>query len=225
VDVQRRSQPKQSAEDEVGFGAPNSAESPGRDPADLYPPLSARPGGGFHRRDFLLVTAGGAISGLLLFSCSGPGAGSPWRFFTESEGTLLEALADQIIPPDQDPGGRWAGVARYVDRQLISYYRPLQERYRSGLAAIDRSCMEIKGAAFVDLPPEDQHALLEAIEQDQVPKGIWKEESAASFFELLLDHCMQGYYGTPRHGGNRDYVSYKMIGLDYPQILGRVKNA
>ncbi len=137
----------------------------------------------------------------------------------------MEGLADQIVPPDQDPGGRWAGVAHYIDRQLVSYYRPLQERYRAGLAAIERSSREITGSLFVDLSRDDQQQILEAIEQDDVPDGIWKEESAASFFSLLLDHCMQGYYGTPRHGGNRDYVSYQMIGLDYPQILGRVKNA
>jgi gluconate 2-dehydrogenase gamma chain len=31
---------------------------------------------------------------------------------------------------------------------------------------------------------------------------------------------MQGYYGSPRHGGNKNFISYKMIGLDEPQIIG-----
>ena len=178
-----------------------------------------------HRRDFLVITAGGLVSGVLLFSCSGSGSDSPWRFFTRSEGLLVEAAADQLIPPDQDPGGRWADVARFIDRQLISYYRPLQERYRYGLASLEASSLRIKGFSFVDLPGDDQKQVLEAIEGDAVPEGIWKHESASSFFNLFLDHCMQGFYGTPRHGGNRNYVSYRMIGLDYPQILGRVKNA
>jgi gluconate 2-dehydrogenase gamma chain len=178
-----------------------------------------------HRRDFLVIAVGGSVSGLLLSSCSGPGSLSPWRFFTRAEGLLVEALADQIIPPDQDPGGRWAQVAHYIDRQLISYYRHLQERYRDGIASIEGSSVAIKGSSFTDLSLEDRKQVLEAIEQNEVPDGVWEHEPAASFFNLLLDHCMQGYYGTPRHGGNRDYVSYRMIGLDYPQILGRVKNA
>jgi gluconate 2-dehydrogenase gamma chain len=38
----------------------------------------------------------------------------------------------------------------------------------------------------------------------------------------VCDHCMQGYYGSPRHGGNRDFASWKMLGLPYPQVVGRV---
>jgi gluconate 2-dehydrogenase gamma chain len=32
-----------------------------------------------------------------------------------------------------------------------------------------------------------------------------------------------GFYGSPRHGGNKDYISYRMLGLDYPLIIGRNK--
>ena len=36
------------------------------------------------------------------------------------------------------------------------------------------------------------------------------------FFELVRDHSMQAYYGSPIHGGNRNKISYKMMKLDYP---------
>jgi len=32
---------------------------------------------------------------------------------------------------------------------------------------------------------------------------------------------MQGFYGSPRHGGNKNNVSYKMMRLDYPVIIGQ----
>ena len=32
---------------------------------------------------------------------------------------------------------------------------------------------------------------------------------------------MQGFYGSPRHGGNRNYASYRMLGLEYPPVLGQ----
>ena len=35
---------------------------------------------------------------------------------------------------------------------------------------------------------------------------------------------MQGFYGDPRHGGNRDRVSWKMVGLPYPPLRGRLRN-
>jgi gluconate 2-dehydrogenase gamma chain len=34
---------------------------------------------------------------------------------------------------------------------------------------------------------------------------------------------MQGFYGDPRHGGNRDRVSWKMLGVPYPPVRGRLR--
>ena len=49
------------------------------------------------------------------------------------------------------------------------------------------------------------------------------EKDARPFFELVRSHTMQGYYGTPRHGGNRDAVSWRMLGLDEPPLRGRAQ--
>jgi gluconate 2-dehydrogenase gamma chain len=90
------------------------------------------------RREFL---AGAAI---LLFSATRvraatilgqlpwtPNAGSPparvnlgsWEFFTGEEGRAMEAIADCVIPPDPEtPGGREAGCAVFIDRQLAGPY-------------------------------------------------------------------------------------------------------
>jgi len=46
-------------------------------------------------------------------------------------------------------------------------------------------------------------------------------EQDRTFFELVRDHTMEGYYGSPRHGGNRDAVSWRMLGLPEPPPLGR----
>jgi gluconate 2-dehydrogenase gamma chain len=173
------------------------------------------------RREFLIVTVGGTATGLLLVSCSRPTG--PWRFLTEAEGDLVEALADQIIPPDADPGGKWAGVARFIDRRLATHYRHFQERYRKGLAALEETSVALLGRNFEGLSDAEQVDLLRRLERNEVPDGIWEVESASDFFELVRDHCMQGFYGNPRHGGNRDYIGYRIIGLDYPQILGRIK--
>ena len=42
-----------------------------------------------------------------------------------------------------------------------------------------------------------------------------------AFFQLILDPHQQGFYGDPRHGGNREMVSWKMLGLPFPPIRGR----
>jgi gluconate 2-dehydrogenase gamma chain len=51
----------------------------------------------------------------------------------------------------------------------------------------------------------------------------WSLTSPGGFFQIVVDHSMQGFYGDPRHGGNRDGASWKMLGLSYPPIRGRLR--
>lgn len=130
---------------------------------------------------------------------------SPWRFFTPGEARTVSAICGRIIPDDRDPGAVQAGVVNYIDTQLAGFYRPLQKTYREALAALN---------GFADLPPEAQTQRLQQIEKDPQLKP---------FFDLVVAHTMQGFYGDPRHGGNRDRVSWRMLGLPYPQIRGRLR--
>jgi hypothetical protein len=44
-----------------------------------------------------------------------------YRFLTAEEVAGLGALADTILPPDQDPGGKELGTCEYVDRLLSAF--------------------------------------------------------------------------------------------------------
>lgn len=151
--------------------------------------------------------------------------GSPWRFFTIDEARALAAISDQIIPPDQDPGASWAGVVDYIDRQLCGPYKNLQTTYRRGLAGVDQSSRSMYGKAFAELASDLQIDVLRKLEQGKARGPVWEQASSAEFFGYVVDHTMQGYYGDPRHGGNRDGASWKMVGLPYPPIRGRQQNA
>lgn len=148
---------------------------------------------------------------------------SPWRFFTIDEARALAAMADQIIPPDQDPGASWAGVVNYIDRQLCGPYKELQSKYRLGLAGIDHSGRAAHGKLFADLESAQQIELLQQLETGKAQGSIWKQISSSEFFSMVVDHTMQGFYGDPRHGGNREGVSWKMLDLPYPPIRGRLR--
>jgi gluconate 2-dehydrogenase gamma chain len=37
------------------------------------------------------------------------------------------------------------------------------------------------------------------------------------FFEIMLQNAMEGFFADPLYGGNRDKVSWKMIG--YPGVI------
>jgi gluconate 2-dehydrogenase gamma chain len=147
---------------------------------------------------------------------------NPWRFLTVDEARTLAAVSDQIIPADQDAGASWAGVVNYIDRQLCGPYESLQSIYRRGLAGVNQSSRTLYGKMFADLEASQQIALLHRLEDGKAPGALWKRISSAEFFGLVLDHTMQGYYGDPRHGGNRDGASWKMLNLPYPPIRGRL---
>jgi gluconate 2-dehydrogenase gamma chain len=173
------------------------------------------------RRRFIQVSssAAAALSGAFAGACAG--RYQPASALTSDERRLVEAVADQIVPPDQDLGGRAAGVADFIDIQLRGPYARFVPAYRDGLARLDATCRRLRKARFVDLSCDDQATVLTSLENEQVPPGIWEPQEASAFFRLICDHCMQGYYGSPRHGGNRGGASWKMLKLDYPQLAGR----
>jgi gluconate 2-dehydrogenase gamma chain len=206
----------------------------------------------FHRREllagaafFLLSGAAGRAAVLLDHLPWTPNAGNPpvpakpgpWLFFTGAEGRTVEAIADRIIPPDpQTPGGKDAGCALFVDRQLAGSYGRQDglyvsppflngmkqqgsqseggpaKTYRSGLAALDRYCSGKYGSkAFAELGDSDKDDVLKGLDEDTV-----KLEGAdgKAFFAQILKDVQQGFFADPIYGGNRDMVAWKMIG--YP---------
>jgi gluconate 2-dehydrogenase gamma chain len=147
--------------------------------------------------------------------------GGSFRVLTDSEAATLNALCERIIPTDQDPGASWAGVVEFIDRKLGGYHRRYRALYRVGLRGVGESSMALFGREFVDLDGKQQDELLRRLELNQVPGAAWDRVSAGQFFDRLVDHTMQGFYGGPRHGGNRDAVSWHMLGLPTPPVRSR----
>jgi gluconate 2-dehydrogenase gamma chain len=85
---------------------------------------------------------------------------------------------------------------------------------------LENTCKQKFNNNFENLPWDKQTAILRDMEEGKLDGEVWKKGFSEYFFELLRSHCMQGFYGSPRHGGNKNFISYKMIGLDEPQIIG-----
>jgi gluconate 2-dehydrogenase gamma chain len=174
---------------------------------------------GSSRREFLRTVLLGAGASTFLWSCKGQT--SRWRVFSEAEALLVDTLTEQIIPRDQDPGARDAGVLNFIDKQLAGHYRKHQAAYHSGLLGVDETCQVLFKQPFLQLKWDQQTEVMKSLESGHAPGATWQGHSSAVFFEMVRDHTMQGFYGSPRHGGNRGYVSYRMLGLDYPPIVGQ----
>jgi gluconate 2-dehydrogenase gamma chain len=169
------------------------------------------------RRGFL-KTGVAAAAGTV--ACAGPT--SRWRALTNEEAKTLAAACDRIVPPDEDPGAAEAGAVSFIDRQLATRWKGELPSWRAGLRCLDATSRRLHGRPFAELPLEARTAVLLDVERGAVETADWGGIEPASFFRRLRDHTMMGFYGDPRHGGNKDRVSWKMLGVPDPPIRGRL---
>jgi gluconate 2-dehydrogenase gamma chain len=160
----------------------------------------------------------------------------PWMFFTSDEASLIEAAVDRLIPPDdRGPGGKDAGCAVYIDRQLAGpygrsagqYMKPPfmpgaatqgyqmpdapAARYRAGLKSLaDYVQATFSGKSFPQLGAADQDKVLTGLESGSI---ALKDVKAADFFALLLQNAQEGFFADPIYGGNRDMAGWKLVGF------------
>lgn len=149
-----------------------------------------------------------------------PAPAAGYRFLTPLEVETLGAWVDTLIPPDEDPGARDAGVVRFIDLQLTRWFRRHQAEYRDALARIDRWSRALHKRRFARLTADQREEMLARMEQGQAGREHFPGGGKGAF-ELVLAHAMQGFYGNPRHGGNRGYASWKMIGVPPMPVRGR----
>jgi len=160
----------------------------------------------------------------------------PWMFFTADEAALVEAAVDRLIPlDDRGPGGKDAGCAVFIDRQLAGPYgrseglymkppfmpgAPTQgdqlpdapaARYRSGLKALaDYVKGAFGGKSFPQLSAQEQDRVLTGLEAGSI---ALKDVDGVQFFSLLLQNTHEGFFADPIYGGNRDMAGWKLIGF------------
>lgn len=161
-----------------------------------------------------------AFGSVLLFpSClKTPG---PYRFFTPGEASCVIAFCEQIIPRDESPGATDAGVIHYIDRQLSSVFNYDQETYRTGVRKLQKYCSGKFGKKFEELDPDEQITFMKRMDTNQLNSEEWSEGRASDFFNLVRAHTMQGFYGSPIHGGNKEFMSFEMLRIDYPLVIGQ----
>jgi gluconate 2-dehydrogenase gamma chain len=125
-----------------------------------------------------------------------------------AEAADIEAVAAQIIPTDDSPGAREAGVVYFIDRALATFLSQLTGDYRAQLAAFQAAYRERYPAAasFAALTPEQQVEYLKGV--DQTP-----------FFATTRLLTLLGMFSAPSYGGNRDGVGWKLLGFEDSHVF------
>jgi Gluconate 2-dehydrogenase subunit 3 len=124
-------------------------------------------------------------------------------FFTAAEAADVEAVSAQIIPTDDTPGAREAGVVYFIDRALATFLSHLASDYRARLTEFQASFSAHHPGAvsFAALPSDQQVAYLRTV--DGTP-----------FFERTRLLTLLGMFSASAYGGNRNGAGWKLIGFE-----------
>ncbi len=185
-------------------------------------------GQGVERREILryigIAAVAAAFSGFRhwVFACSPDHAPSPSSpavpasykplFFSPQHYRMVEHLAELIIPEDETPGARKAGVAEFIDfmvanRVPVSASRDVrstadaialgneaQTRFLAGLDWMNARSQSEFGREFMESTLEQQTSLLEELAYKAKFKPT--TESGRVFFQMMRDYTVVGYYTT-----------------------------
>ncbi|RWN07474.1 gluconate 2-dehydrogenase subunit 3 family protein [Mesorhizobium sp.] len=161
--------------------------------------------------------------------------GGGYEFFNVDESAFVEAAVDTLIPKDAaGPGAKELGVATYIDRQMASgygkgdrlylegpfgegtpgqgYQLPMtpSELIRAGIADVNAVVQKSHKNSFAALSAKDRAAIMADLEATKIELPT---VPAATFFSLLLQLTIEGYFADPMYGGNKDAAAWKMIGF------------
>ncbi len=124
------------------------------------------------------------------------------RLLGGAEAEEFAAIADRIIPPDETPGAREAGVVHFMDTVLADQRERELQLLRNGLGELQQRAGEMGASAgFASLDPAAQDELLREIENTE-------------FFATIRYLTVAGMFALPRYGGNRDSIGWRLIGFE-----------
>ena len=139
---------------------------------------------------------------------------------TPEQARNVEAIASQIIPSDDLPGAREAGVVFFIDRALKTFASETLPVYEKGLAEVNQLTSEKHPGvkAFADASPEQQESLMAVLAQRLNPPANAprrrRQLASADFMQTIWQHTVYGFLADPEAGGNRDYAGWKAIDRD-----------
>ena len=108
-----------------------------------------------------------------------------WADFDDEELSILRALFNTLIPPDDHPGGWEGGCATYLERAFQGDLRQTIPVYKESVRSL--------GLAFLNQTPQERIHTLQSFNQ--------------AFVNLAATHAAEGYYAYPGPG-------WKMIGFE-----------
>ena len=142
-----------------------------------------------------------------------------FEFLTPEEAVEVAAITSRLIPSDDSPGAKEAGVVYFIDRGLITFDTDNQKTYREGLPELHARVTEMfpNAKKFSELKTDDQDEVLHSFDQSASSgrrRPFRVRPGAQNFFDTVLQHTIAGYLIGPDYGANHDGVGWKLIGRE-----------
>lgn len=167
------------------------------------------------RRDFLrdsTLASGGLAAALSLPAVVTAAAAAQkahakkasFKVLSMLEATEIDAITAQIIPTDETPGAREAGVVYFIDEAFATFMAGALPGLRGSLEEFQAGVPKMFAgkASFVTLSDQQQIDYLSANEQ----------APAFGFLQFLTN---LGFFANPSYRGNRDHIGWKLIGFEH----------
>ena len=148
-----------------------------------------------------------------------------FRFFSPYQATVIEEVTSLIIPSDNSPGAREAGIVFAIDNS-ISENKRLQTLYQKGIEWLDLKARELAGRdSYLDLNQDERIEILKIADQYRsslsrraIAPAVDRENLIGNqffkdvvrrtidiFYTSDLGWKVVGYHGPPQWAGNLDY--------------------
>lgn len=133
-------------------------------------------------------------------------------FFNPTQFQMIERLAEIILPTDETPGAREAGVAEFIDfmvanrvpvtgrrdvrntQDAIQMGQEAQQQFVSGIGWMNARSKSEFAHEFMECSKEQQVQLLEELAYKAKYKPT--TERGREFFQMMRDYTVIGYYTT-----------------------------
>ncbi len=104
-------------------------------------------------------------------ACESSSSSSSDGVFTSDERSALGALADAVLPPDQDPGGKDLGAVSYIENLITTMENGTNQIFANGPFSGRQPLPDANGNASTNFPQND---FASWVELDRVNALAWK---------------------------------------------------
>jgi len=145
-----------------------------------------------------LKTTGALVGGVVvttngfLVACARDSARSPSRVLTLEDESLIEEIADTLLPSTpSSPGAKAAGAGAAINLLLTDCYEPeAQKRVVAGLEAFRETCKDRCGGGFASLAQPEREKILREIDSESQRAG------ATHYFGLVRELSLRAYFSS-----------------------------